>query len=316
MSQNSFEKYFIYTKKEPSWIRYIKLRIEHNKNFLAIISGPTGSGKSYSSLSIAQMLDSRFTIKNVVFSGSELIKLINEGNLRKGSVIIMDEAGVDLSNRTWQSLTNRVINLLLQTFRHKNFILLFTAPYSDFIDSSTRKLFHSEFRTIGINYQNETVRLKPLNIQYNARYGKFYYKRLVKLNHGKKTRVDVWDVPKPSQEIITAYEERKNNFTTELNKSIEMELERAEAKKKPKPEIVPSNPLGLSIKQQELLKHMENGHSKKQLIDIMGFSQPNLDYMIRQIRTKGVSVQPILEKKSQDQSIKGYVVTYPTIIEA
>jgi len=82
-----------------SIIKYIKNRIKNNKNFLCTITGPTGSGKTWSALSIASLLDSEFNINRVIFRGRELMKLINEGDLKPGSVIIWDEAGVDRRGR-------------------------------------------------------------------------------------------------------------------------------------------------------------------------------------------------------------------------
>ena len=74
-------------EQEASWIRYIKQRISRNKNFLGFLSGPTGSGKSWSSLSICGMVDDEFDISRIVFGGIELMDLINHGNLKKGSAI-------------------------------------------------------------------------------------------------------------------------------------------------------------------------------------------------------------------------------------
>ena len=111
--------------KEALWVRYIHQRIKQNKNFLGFISGPTGSGKSWSSISIAEQLDPTFTDERIVFSGIELMKLINSDKLKKGSVIVFEEAGIGMSNKNWQSTINKMLNFLIQTFRHRNFVLIF-----------------------------------------------------------------------------------------------------------------------------------------------------------------------------------------------
>ena len=115
------------------------------------------SGKSYCALSMAKQLDKRFTMDNVVFTPEELMNLVESDKLKKGSVIVWDEAGVGISHRSWQSQTNKLINYLLQTFRHRNFILIFTSPHLDFIDASTRKLFHAQFQTKEIDYGKKEV---------------------------------------------------------------------------------------------------------------------------------------------------------------
>ena len=68
---------------------YIKQRIKRNKNFLACITGPTGSGKTYSALRLAERLDSEFDASRIVFTPQEFIDLLNSGTLKKGSVIYL-----------------------------------------------------------------------------------------------------------------------------------------------------------------------------------------------------------------------------------
>ena len=215
-----------------SMIRYIKKRIKNNKNFLCTITGPTGSGKSWTALSIGELLDEEFNCDRVIFKARELMKLINEGNLKPGSVIVWDEAGIDLSNRNWQSVTNKMLNALLQTFRHKNFILFFTVPYNDFIDSSSKKLFHADFETQRINKTESVVVLKPKLLQYNSNMGKWYRKYLKVNQNNKMVKIRRWKVPKPSKKLIDAYEERKNIFTKNLNAGIDAQLYGLEAKDK------------------------------------------------------------------------------------
>ena len=207
------------------WVRYIHQRIERNKNFVCFVGGPTGGGKSWSCLSIAEQTDPNFTIENVVFDAKALMERINSGQLKTGSVLIFEEAGVSLSSKNWQSTLNKVINYLFQTFRHKRYILFLNSPYMDFIDASTRKLFHAEFKTITINKATQSVVIKPQVIQYNDRKDKFYYKFLrVITGPGMRAPVKTWSVEKPSPALIDAYEKKKDEFTKKLNREIEAQL--------------------------------------------------------------------------------------------
>ena len=217
-------------ERDYSLVRYIHKRIKNNKNFLCTITGPTGSGKSWTALSIAELLDPEFTVDRVIFRGRDLMKLINDGNLKPGSVIIWDEAGIDLSNRNWQSLTNKMLNALLQTFRHKNFILFFTVPYHDFIDVSSKKLFHADFETQRINKNKGEVVLKPKLLQYNSNLQKWYRKYLKVSQNGAVVKIRRWKVPKPSDGLISKYEEKKNEFTIGLNKDIGKQLQKLDPK--------------------------------------------------------------------------------------
>ena len=223
--------------EDYSLVRYIHKRIRNNKNFLATITGPTGSGKSWSGLSMAELIDPTFTVDRVIFKARELMKLIREGNLKPGSVILWDEAGIDLSNRNWQSVTNKMLNALLQTFRHRNFILLFTVPFHDFIDSASRKLFHADFETQKINKNQQVVIIKPKLLQYNSNLCKWYRKYLKITENGHLVKIKRWAVPKPSDELIKAYEEKKTKFTSSLNDDIDNQLSKLEEKDKPKEDM-------------------------------------------------------------------------------
>lgn len=210
---------------EPYWIRYIKKRVhKDNKNFLAITSGPTGSGKSWAMLAVAEQLDPEFAIDRIVFRGDELMALINSGKLKRGSVILFDEAQVDLNARNWQNLINKMLNYLISTFRHRNFVLLFTSPYADFIDSGTMKLFHANFETVSINKAKETVTIKPKLLQYNQNMKKWYRKYLQFQTQDGNLKVKRWKIAKPSDKLIEDYEIAKGKFTNSLNKEIEQKM--------------------------------------------------------------------------------------------
>jgi len=271
------------TKKDYSWIAYLKDRIEKNKNFLAIVSGPTGSGKSWSAISIAEMLNDDFCVRRIIFKGKELMKEINSNDYegKKGIVFIWDEAGIDLSNRNWQSVTNKMLNYLLQTFRHKNFILLFTAPYTDFLDVASIKLFHAEFETVSINKQRKTVRIKPKLLQYNAHKKKWYRKYLIRIRDGMgKTKIKRWDIPMPSKKLIEQYENKKNMFTASLNKDIGEALEQLERNGKEKRE--------LTELQANILKCWEEGILIQRLIaEKLGKPRPSIAINEGYMRRKG-----------------------------
>ena len=80
--------------KDPFVIQEIRKRFERNKNWLAVCCGETGSGKSYSALHIAETIDPSFNAKRVVWSVQEFLALLNTDTLKRGNMIVFDEAGV------------------------------------------------------------------------------------------------------------------------------------------------------------------------------------------------------------------------------
>ena len=222
--------------KGDSWARWMVGRtMRQNKNNLISLVGKTGSGKTYSAISICQIMSKMdgvpFTIEHVVFSLRELMDLINSGKLKRGSKIVFDEPQVSISAREFQSEANKVFNYLLSTFRHRNLTLFFCTPYETLLDKNTRRLFHVRMETMSINVNNQTCRLKPRYIEYSDFKTEPYRKQLVIMfkdenGRGKSHKLFYWDVPKPSKELIEQYEKKKLDFTNNLNKNISERLKK------------------------------------------------------------------------------------------
>ncbi len=288
---------------EKHWISLIKQRIRQNKNFIALISGATGSGKSYASLRIGEELDPDFNIDRVVFNGRELMALINSGTLKKGSVIVFEEAGIEINSRNWQSTTNKMLNFLMQTFRHRNIVLIFNTPFLDFVDGATRKLFHAEISTMSIDRKKNEVRLKPRQLQYNPYKKKFYYHRLKVILERGAVPIDTWSVGLPSKELIKAYEDKKTEFTDELNKSIVEGLDAIHNKGKKK-----TNPL--TDVQQGVLDLLKQGMTPPQIAKERDRSETAIKSTILALKNKGYKIYPRYEPGSLKKVID-YTVIEP-----
>lgn len=212
-------------------VQYVKERIKKDKNWLAVITGPTGSGKTYSALALAEAIDPNFSAKNIVFTPEEFMQLLNGDTLSKGSVIVFDEAGVTLNARQWQQSSNQMIQHVLQTFRHKNYIVIFTAPHFGFIDRASRELFHCYMETQYIDFRSKKCALKPLMIQVAQRSGKMYFKylRVILPKVGKVELKEVL-IPLASKPILDLYEPKKTTFTSYINEKYEAEMTKDKTK--------------------------------------------------------------------------------------
>jgi len=222
--------------KNNSWARWMVMRtMKKNQNNLASVVGKTGSGKTWSAISICEIMAKMdgvpFNIEHIVFSLLELMTLINSGKLKRGSKIIFDEPQVSISSREFQSEANKVFNYLLSTFRHRNLSLFFCTPFESLLDKSTRKLFHLRIETMGVNKNTQTSRLKPRYLEYSDFKTDPYRKQLVvmfkdKNGNNQQRKLFYWDVPKPSKELIELYEQKKLEFTNNLNKNITERLKK------------------------------------------------------------------------------------------
>lgn len=199
-----------------------------NKNWLALICGETGSGKSLSAIKMANLISPRgITIKrNLVFTPQEFLnKIKNKQNFEPADVLIFDEAGIGLSARDWYSIQNKLLGAVLQAFRHLNIGLIFTTPDLSFIDVQARRLFHNYFETITINHKENLCYLSVYNVQRSSRYGVTFYKHPKYNWYGDETTLEVINLHLPDQELIEDYEEAKEHFTTDLYTSASKDLE-------------------------------------------------------------------------------------------
>lgn len=209
----------------------IKRRVHSlNDNWMAIVCGRTGSGKSYFALKLGELLDPEFNINRICFSIREFMKLINSENLKTGSVVLFDEAGVGIGARDWFTIQNKMFMNVLETFRYRNYIIIFTTPNLGFIDIKARTLFHTYFETLSINRKEGTVRCKLHNIQTNPKSGKSYFK----YPKTQLTSLRVMKVGKPSRKLINAYEKKKKVFGKKLYTDVEALLNKIENKEKKK----------------------------------------------------------------------------------
>ncbi len=287
---------------DGSFCDYIRSRIKKNKNFLACITGQTGSGKSYSALRIAQLLDKDFNISRVCFNPKGFMGVLNAQGLRKGNVLVFDEAGVGMSSRNWQSLSNKLLNYCLQTFRHMNLIVLFTAPDFAFVDSATRRLFHCCMETCSIDVSAKTCAVKPLLLQVNQRSGNTYYKYLRVLRGHNFVPLARWHIHLPSKDLVDAYELKKKAFTQELNQDIleQLSAEKSKAGKN-------DGRKELTAKQERVLLLLKQGLLIPEVAKQINIPVRSVYEHLELIKKKGVRIIPIKEGiKIKSYTIEGY----------
>lgn len=290
--------------KTGSWERWLVRRtMKKNQNNLVSVIGKTGSGKTWSAISICENMSKLdgvpFTIDHIVFSLKDLMDLINSGNLKRGSKIIFDEPQVSISAKDFQSVANKVFNYLVTTFRHRNLTLFFCTPFETLLDKSTRKLFHARFETISINSNNKTCRLKPRYIEYSDFKAEPYRKQLIvfyqtKVGKLKSYKLFFWDVKEPSKELIKLYEEKKMEFTNRLNKNISNKLDKFDASGKSltaEPQEIKPFRKFLTHKQEEAFKLRAIHETNKEVAKIMDISEMAVSSHLTLGKKKGYRVE-------------------------
>jgi hypothetical protein len=108
---------------------------------MAGIFGREGKGKSGVASSIAEMVDPNFNVDQIMFDPKIMLKKISrwkDEGTTQGRMIVPDEAGVGLGNRTWYDEDQIKLAQVLQLVRSENMGMLFTVPRGKEMDSQIR----------------------------------------------------------------------------------------------------------------------------------------------------------------------------------
>lgn len=192
-------------------IEHIKRRIRNNKNALILVIGDTGSGKSYASLRLLKKINPTFNVDFVEFKPDKFVDLVNK-NYPPMTCMLFDEVGVAMNARSWQSKFNKILSYVLQTFRFKNYIVMFTVPDLSFVDIHARKLFHYEMEAKNIDHSMKIAKFSFRYIQINRKTGKIY-KKAIRYKQDDDVKLAPWIKLKlPSKPLIKKYEEKRADY--------------------------------------------------------------------------------------------------------
>jgi hypothetical protein len=121
-----------------------------DRDFVAIVDGEEGVGKSVLVQQIASFLDPNFNIDNIVFTSDEFLRRIKDPNIKKGSCIVLDEAFSAANNRASLTEVNRSMIGVATEMRQKNLFIFMVIPSFFDLDKyfalwRCRALFHVYF---------------------------------------------------------------------------------------------------------------------------------------------------------------------------
>ena len=257
-----------------SWCRWAVYRVKRRNNSTNIrFTGDTGSGKSWSALAVAEemarMLGYELTEDNIYFSITDIIDKVSKDDPKPGTIFFLDEQQIGASAKDYNTVKGEAYTAFMSTVRSKRYIFISTLPFADMTIKKVRRLFHVEVETQGINFSNKTVRTKPRLLDHSKTTDKIYRKRLVVVYKDKETgitkanKLDTWDIPKPSDNIIEIYETMKAEFQRKLYKSLSEKLKKYENRDEEDevPKAVASSVVeeALTNYQKSILKHMRSG---------------------------------------------------------
>ncbi len=124
----------------------IKPRVKKKDfDWMWIVDGPEGSGKSVLAMQLAKVVDPAFNLDRMCMTPQEFTKAVIKA--KKGQCVVFDEAFTGLSSRASLTEINRVIVSLMMEMRQKNLFVIIVMPTIFLLDRyvalfRARGLFH------------------------------------------------------------------------------------------------------------------------------------------------------------------------------
>lgn len=199
---------------------YVSSRVtgEDKQDFSMIITGRKGSGKSYSSLRICQMIakehvttlggkpEDYFSIDNCcLLEDTEGINKIVKYS-KKYQIILIDDAGVAIGSRDFATTNNKNFNKILSTCRTKRWVVLLNTPAKTHIDKQVRELVDCWASVFLPQHPWGFNIIKIHSISINEQKANHPYLKRYEFD---KQKVDMWAVLMPDKATVTDYDIRR-----------------------------------------------------------------------------------------------------------
>lgn len=113
-------------RTELDKVRYRVLKKDFD--FVTVVDGREGSGKSVLALQMGAYLDPYFSLEKVVFTSEEFIKKIKDPKIKIGSCIVLDEAFNAINSRASMTEVNRSMGAVATEMRQKNLFIIIVLP--------------------------------------------------------------------------------------------------------------------------------------------------------------------------------------------
>lgn len=203
---------------------------EKNRSELIVITGDTGSGKSYAGMRQGEIVtDSKFMIpRDCKFLPSEFMSRIATGG--RYCATMLDDSGIAFNAREFMSKSNKLLSLALESCRFKNQTLILTIPDLAMIDINARRLMNELFWMIFINAQDKYSCATWYEISNNPVISKVYRKHPKFEVNGELMEKDTMRIRKPDDALIEDYEREKKDFLDPLYIDFVEELAKIEEK--------------------------------------------------------------------------------------
>ncbi len=191
-------------------------KILRKKDFMIMVVGDKGSGKSLTVGSLCEMIDPTFCKEDVISDITKLKERLREkieiGN--EIGVMNLDDFGSELDPNEFLGDMARETSHLIQKSRTFHVGFFITVPDRALINKTMRdRLSNYTIEVLGHSEKSGYAAIKMFKLDTNKRSGKVYYSRLAKTPTGEITSkrkkeyqlVSLWMIPKPSKHFLDWY---------------------------------------------------------------------------------------------------------------
>lgn len=194
----------------------------HNQHATLMIWAPTGKGKSWAGMSIAERIaqivaeikggspEDYFTPENIaVITQNEVLRVMSTKMDKKFAIIGFDDIGLAWNSRDFMSEFNKCMNDIAQTIRTRNLFAYFTLPDPMLIDKVPRDLIKYVMKVESSNFDLGYVVAKIQEPMKKVQWGKKIYPYLLDEDGQRIVRHVIF---RPSQKCVEDYEPRRQEI--------------------------------------------------------------------------------------------------------
>lgn len=222
--------------KSPFLLNEIQKRRNQNKSNIIVITGSPGEGKTYAGIRLCEILDPKFNPNTqIVFTRPQLLHIIGEKSpLKRGQVILIDEAHYSMGSRRWIEAIQKDLMDALASVRSRGYVIIIIALHINMLDVIVRKyvlsfMIYMEGRGNGIAYK-----------LYTPRFAKELYKTRMGRVRLQLPQAELCNYPDCLEcehrswctTTRAVYERRKKEFVDNASKQAEARAREREEKKK------------------------------------------------------------------------------------
>ena len=125
-SKGEEDSYYMEPRLNSNLLDIKKKLKDYDEDYVLVIDGREGSGKSVFALQVAKRMDENFNLSRVCMNGEQFKETIYKA--KKGQCVLFDEAFTGLSSRSSMSEMNRMLVSLMMQMRQKNLFVIIVLP--------------------------------------------------------------------------------------------------------------------------------------------------------------------------------------------